>query len=350
VISLIVGFITAFLLVAVPGGRAIAWLRKLGAKQNISTDAPETHAAKQGTPTMGGLLILFSLGVTVTAYFFITQLGRHSPAVLDYTLVPVLVLTLAYGGIGFLDDYLGAKRGKNLGLRAREKFALQAFFAVAFVFWLAVRAQPGLTTNVELTPNLSALGLSINPVIVDLGWAYYLLAILFIVGFSNATNFTDGLDGLSSGVTILISLALAGLVSGGLYQSLDFFALAMAGALCGFLWWNAHPAKMFMGDTGSLALGAGLTAVALIGKQEVGLIVASLVCWAELISVIIQVTVFKYRRKRHGLEYAKSHRVFRRTPLHHHFEELGWPETQLVLRFWLMGAVCAALALLWSRG
>ena len=127
-----------------------------------------------------------------------------------------------------------------------------------------------------------------------------------------------------------------------------YFTLALAGALAGFLWWNAPPAKMFMGDTGSLALGAALAGAALLAKREVPLIIASLVCWAELFSVMIQVTVFKWRKKTKGLEYARANRVFRRAPLHHHFEEAGWPETQVVLRFWIVSALCAGLALLWK--
>jgi phospho-N-acetylmuramoyl-pentapeptide-transferase len=348
-ISLILGFVTAFLLAALPGKAVIARLRQLGAQQNISTDAPTAHTAKQGTPTMGGLLILFALTVTVLAYFLLTQLGAHRHVAEDYTLPALLALTLAYGVIGFADDYLSFRRGKNLGLKAREKFAAQCGVAFAFLFWVAATAHPNLTTVVTLSPSLVTNALARPELSVDPGWGYYLVAFLFIVGLSNATNITDGLDGLSSGLTILICLALAALVSV-MYPALSFFAVALAGGLAGFLWWNAHPARVFMGDTCSLALGAGLAGVAILGKQEIGLIVASLVCWAELISVIIQVSVFKYRRRKYGLEYAKAHRVFRRTPLHHHFEEAGWPETQVVLRLWLVGALCAALALLWERG
>lgn len=264
-------------------------------------------------------------------------------------MLPQLILTLAFGAIGFADDFLSARRGKNLGLRAREKFAAQCLVAIGFALWLAKTAQPDLTTSVALTPSLTLGNVVIGENVVDLGFWYYPLAVLTIVGLSNATNFTDGLDGLSSGLAILISLALA-LLLAPISASFGFFAAALAGALAGFLWWNAHPARVFMGDTGSLALGAALAGVALIGKQEIALIVASLVCWAELFSVIIQVLVFKWRRRQHGLEYAQTHRVFRRSPLHHHFEEVGWPETQVVLRFWIAGAVCAALALLWGRG
>ena len=341
--NLILGFIGAFLCAALPGKMVIARLRSLGAKQNISTDAPEAHGMKQGTPTMGGVLILFSLTVVVLIYIGCTQIDAHRRTAQDFTLVPLLVLTLAFGAIGFTDDFLSARRGRNLGLRAREKLMLQCVAACAFVGWLALNAQPGYTTLVDLAPQAM-----MPPYARDLGMAYYPLAILLIVGFSNATNITDGLDGLASGVTILICLALAFLVWT-MYPALGFFSVALAGALAGFLWWNAHPARVFMGDTCSLALGAALAGAAMLGKQEIGLIVASLVCWAELISVIIQVTVFKIRRRRHGIEYARAHRVFRRTPLHHHFEEIGWPETRVVQRFWILGALAAALALLWGR-
>jgi len=219
------------------------------------------------------------------------------------------------------------------------------------VVWMFFSAHQVFTTSIEVIP--ASLGLGNQalhaPVIVDLGIWYYPLALLFVVGLSNATNITDGLDGLSAGLTILVSLALSALVWE-MRPDLGFVCVALAGALAGFLWWNAHPAQVFMGDTSSLALGAALAGVALLGKQEIGLIIASLVCWVELISVIAQVSAFKWRRMRFGLEYARSHRVFRRAPLHHHFEEVGWAETQVVVRFWIIGAFFAGMSLLWMRG
>ncbi|HLK57152.1 MAG TPA: phospho-N-acetylmuramoyl-pentapeptide-transferase [Chthonomonadaceae bacterium] len=342
--NLLLGFVVAFLLAALPGRWTISQLRRLNARQNISEDAPTTHAAKQGTPTMGGLLILFSLTVTTLGWMLFK---RTSPSVTfseDSAILPLLLLTLAFGGIGFADDYLSAKRGKNLGLRAREKFGAQLVVAIGFAFWLAGTAKTGWTTQVELAPIAIT-----SPFTIDLGWWYYPLAVLFLVGFSNATNITDGLDGLSSGLGILICLAMAGLLYAA-FPALGLFTTILAGALAGFLWWNAHKAQVFMGDTFSLALGAALAGVALIGKQEIGLIVASLVCWAELFSVMIQVSVFQWRKRTRGLDYAKANRVFKRSPLHHHFEELGWHEMQVVLRFWIAGALCAGLALLWGRG
>ncbi len=337
------GFVLAFLLAAIPGKFAIGLLRKLGAKQNVSENAPITHAAKQGTPTMGGLLILFAFTGAYLIMFFATQRDMHRKEALDYTPIALLIMTLAFGMIGFVDDYLSARRGKNLGFRAREKFAAQVLVAIGWVLYLAKNAQPGTTTLIEFSP-VQVL----HSAIADLGVWYYVLMAIYLVALSNATNITDGLDGLSSGVTIAIALALAVLLSV-MYPALSLFCVTLAGALAGFLWWNAHPAKVFMGDTCSLALGAGLGGAAMLGKQEAGLFIAAIVCWAELLCVVIQVVVFKYRRKRYGLDYAKANRVFKRSPLHHHFEELGWNETTVVTRFWIAGAVCAALALLWGR-
>lgn len=347
-LSFVLAFVVAFLLAVLPGKALIARLQQLKATQNISTDAPTTHTKKQGTPTMGGLLILIALTVVTLPYYLLTEFGPLHHGKSDPSLLAVLLLTLAFAAIGIADDYLSLKRGKNMGLRAREKFAAQCVVAIVFILWLASRANTQ-TTQIHFLPEQLTNALGVDPHIHAIGWIYYPLALLFLVGLSNATNITDGLDGLSSGVTITISLAVAGLISA-TYPNLAFFCIALAGGLAGFLWWNAHPAKVFMGDTASLALGAGLAGVAMLAKQEMGLIVASLVCWAELISVMIQVTVFKYRRRKHGIEYARANRVFRRTPLHHHFEELGIPETQVVQRLWIASALCAALALLWSQG
>ena len=336
-VSQVATFIIVFLLTVLPGGFAVEWLRKLGAKQTINSDAPSTHAKKQGTPTMGGLLFLFPF-VLVTLVIALASKDRFQ----TNALIPLLVVTIAHALIGFADDYLSAKRGKNLGLRAREKFAAQVLVAIGFVVWLA-KTSSGHQTIIQILPAGTDFSF------VDLGWAYYPLAVLMIVGFSNATNFSDGLDGLAGGLTMMIALALTLLFSASIYPSLCLYTAAFAGGLAGFLWWNAHPAKMFMGDTGSLPIGAGLAAVALVGKMEIAFIIASALCWAELISVIIQVSVFKIRKRQKGIEYARANRIFRRTPLHHHFEEVGIPETTIVWRFWIAGLVCAALALLWGR-
>lgn len=335
--NLVLTFVLMFLLTALPGRWSIAWLRKLGAKQNINPDAPSSHAVKQGTPTMGGLMFLIPFFAVILA---VALYNRNQ---LEYRpLLPLLLLTFGYFLIGFLDDLLSAKRGKNLGLTPKQKLFGQFLFAILFVVWLGYQGSP-ITTQVQMLPSAILAG------IVDFGWLYYGLGVLFIVGFSNATNITDGLDGLAGGLTLLFCLGMTLLFATSTMPNLTLFTVAMAGGLAGFLWWNAHPARVFMGDTASLPLGAALAGASMIGKQEIGLIVMSLVCWAELISVMIQVSVFKWRKKKHGIEYARANRVFRRTPLHHHFEELGIRETAIVQRFWIVGAVSVALALLWGR-
>lgn len=341
--SLVAAFVMMFLLTALPGGIVIERLRRLGAKQNVSENAPAAHAGKQGTPTMGGLMFLFPFVPTILGVLVADGFGRHEPA-----LLPVFLMTVGCALIGFGDDYMSKRRGKNLGMTPLQKLIAQIVVCGAFVFWLARTAQP-ITTQVQvLPPTLTGLVPTgwLSP--IDLGLLYYPIALLFLVGLSNATNFTDGLDGLAGGVTVVIALTLTALFR--LWRpELGLFTVALAGGLAGFLWWNAHPAKVFMGDTGSLPVGAALAGAAIAGKQEMALIVVSLVCWAELISVMVQVSVFKWRKRRRGIEFARANRVFRRTPLHHHFEEMGIKETAVVSRFWLAAVVCAAIALLWGR-
>lgn len=347
--SLIFGFIAAFFLAALPGRWLINRMKTIGAGQNVSSDAPRSHIAKQGTPTMGGILILFSITVVMMIYMSVVEQDSSRHPASQWLALPLLLICILFGVIGFIDDYLSLKRGKNLGLTAREKFAAQCTAAGAFTLWIALTAQPGITTDMELLPSRLLPYSASGQIVAHLGEWYYLFCFLLMVGLSNAVNFTDGLDGLAGGCSFVIFMALAGLT---LSRTPDvaLFCAAMAGALGGFLWWNGHPAKIFMGDTGSLAIGASMAAAAMLGKQEIGLLVASIVCWVELISVIIQVTVFKWRKRRIGLEYARTHRVFLKTPLHHHFEESGWPETQVTLRFWLICFLLAALSLLWGHG
>jgi phospho-N-acetylmuramoyl-pentapeptide-transferase len=332
-----------------PGGTLISRLRAFKAGQNISADAPASHAAKQGTPTMGGLLILFSTTVVTSLYVVWDEVGTHRREVQDFRLIPVLLVFLAFGCIGLADDVLSVTRGKNLGLRAREKFTVQVLAAAGFAAYLAATSQPGLTTSISILPSVLINTMHVGQVVWDAGWLYFPLCILFLVGYSNATNMTDGLDGLLGGLSFIASTAMSALLLP-LQPDLAFFCAALAGGTLGFLWWNTHPARVFMGDTGSLAIGAALATVAILGKQEVAVIVCGLVFWAELFSVMVQVIVFKYRRRVHGLECARAHRVFRRAPLHHHFEECGIAETQVVGRFAVFGVVLAAVALLWLIG
>ncbi len=318
-------FLIAFAVALFAGPTVIARLRVLKFGQPISSDGPASHQKKQGTPTMGGLLLV--LGVLVAMCIAIVGHVSRGPV------LAVGLVFLAHAALGGADDYLKITRGKSLGLKARQKLAGQLIIALAFVAWLSLTAQPNFTT--VLTFGRAAL---------DLGWGYYVLVVILMIGLSNATNLTDGLDGLAGGLAMLTALGLAWTVytlKPG-YDLLPVFACAVAGACGGFLWYNAHPARVFMGDTGSLALGSSFAALGIIGKQEILLLVFALVFIAETVSVMIQVSVFKAT----GGKAGGGRRVFHMTPLHHHFELGGMPETQVVARFWLVGLLALAAGLL----
>lgn len=319
--GLATGFVVGMGLSLTAGRLAIPALVGLGVRQTVSEDAPESHAAKQTTPTMGGLFILLALSIAVMGMVAVRP--DHGAA------LGLLCLILAFGLIGFLDDFLIVRRGKNLGLLARQKLALQFLFAGAFIVWLRSGEVAGRTTVL--------LG-------CDLGWAYYAAAAVYIVGFSNAINLADGLDGLAGGMSAMMAIA-AGLTPFAVAQVawLPMFGGAFAGTICGFLWWNVCRARVFMGDVGSLAIGAGLAGMAILGKQEAQFQICAAVPWVVMLSVILQVVVFKWRRARRGIEFARANRLFRKTPLHHHFELLGWPEPTVVGRFWLLTALAIAV-------
>jgi phospho-N-acetylmuramoyl-pentapeptide-transferase len=308
----------------------IQTLSNLKVGQQIRDDGPARHQAKAGTPTMGGTLILFS-GTLAT--LLLADLSNPF-------IWLVLGATLAFGAIGFIDDYRKLRERSSRGLSARAKLGLQFLIGIGVGIALAVR--PDFTTTVNF-PLLKA----IRP---DLGWWYVPFAAVVIVGASNAVNLTDGLDGLAivpvaiAAGTCGVFAYTAGHVKIAEYLQLEYvpgagelaiFCTAMAAAGLGFLWFNAYPAQMFMGDVGSLPLGAAIAVVALVSKQEMVLPLVGGVFVVEALSVIFQVVSFKLRRKR----------IFRMAPIHHHFELLGWPEPQIIVRFWIIAVVCALLAL-----
>jgi phospho-N-acetylmuramoyl-pentapeptide-transferase len=321
------------------GGPIIRALGRLKARQVISTDAPQHHQAKAGTPTMGGLIIMAAGAVGSLV------IGPRTPE-----LLAALIVALSFSAIGLLDDLLIVTRGKNLGLKARQKLALQFLLAIAFVWWW-----DGNGPGAAGMP--AALGSALHPGSAgvparfgsEAGTPAALLAalhLLLLVGMSNAVNLTDGLDGLAAGVAVPLFL-LFGFI-GSLGTAIDHFgiignhglaafSMAMAGACLGFLWFNAHPASVFMGDTGSLGLGGSMAALAIMLHAELPLLLAAGVYLAEAASVVIQVASFK----------TTGRRVFRMSPLHHHFELAGWPETRVVMRFWILALALAALTLLW---
>jgi phospho-N-acetylmuramoyl-pentapeptide-transferase len=341
--------ITSILFCFVVGPMFIRWLQGMQLHQVVRAGTPDTHAGKGKTPTMGGMIILAAItGSTIIWMRFDSR----------YVWL-ALIVTLLMGGIGFLDDYLKLKQkreGKrNDGLVERYKLAGQITIGLAlglYIWQIPLNDLPGASTTLPFYKYVL-----IVPTIPLL----YLPFVTFVMtGTSNAVNLTDGLDGLASGLMAIAMLTMAvfayimGRSDATEYLQmiylrgageLTIFCSAVFGAAVGFLWYNAHPAQVFMGDTGSLALGGSLGAVAILLKSEFLVLMVGGVFVAETVSVIIQRSVFKYRKRTKGEEYAKANRVFLRAPIHHHFELKGWPETQVVIRFWILGAACAFLAL-----
>jgi phospho-N-acetylmuramoyl-pentapeptide-transferase len=323
--ALTLGAIT-FLLVAIWGGPFIEILRRLRVGKQIRETGPRSHLAKMGTPTMGGILIVVPV-VLITLALNLARLVRE-----DLTgssiLLPLFVL-LSFGLLGAVDDIEGIRglHERGEGIRARTKFAAQ--FVLALIVALVMAYLRGGFQNAN------GVYLPLYETFIDLPPALWIpIAVIIIVGFSNAINFTDGLDGLS-GIITASAFAAYGVIADLQGQTyLVQFAFIMVGACFGFLWYNAHPAQLFMGDVGSLALGAALGTLALMTGQWLLLPIIAVIPVAEVASVIMQVSYFRYT---HG------QRLFRMTPIHHHFELVGWSETQVVQRFWLVGILSAML-------
>ena len=322
--------VTAILLSMLLGSRFVEMLRRLSIGQSIRAEGPERHHDKAGTPTMGGLLILFTLLVPTFLWVDLTN---------PVAWVAVGV-TLGYGGIGFLDDWLKVRRQRNLGLTSRTKFSLQVLVGIGA--GLAIRQLPDFESTLALP--------FLKDAVFDIGWMYVPFAVLVLVCASNAVNLTDGLDGLAIGATLIAAATYAvfsyvagnAVVAG--YLQVPFvrgtgevavFCSALVGASLGFLWFNAHPAEVFMGDVGSLALGGAIGVVALLSKQEIVLVIVGGLFVLETLSVIVQVTSFKLTGKR----------VFRMAPLHHHFELSGWEESKIITRFWILAILFALMGL-----
>ncbi|SDJ03601.1 phospho-N-acetylmuramoyl-pentapeptide-transferase [Salimicrobium halophilum] len=307
----------AFLLTVALFPVVIPFLRRLKFGQEIREEGPSSHQKKSGTPTMGGLMVLFSVTVTIVLFlpfFYANGLGMETTL--------LLIVLLGYGLIGFLDDYIKVAKKRNLGLTSKQKMAMQLVIA-AIVYVILMTG--GFDTSIQI-PSTSLS--------VDLGAGYGVLLLLMLVGGSNAVNLTDGLDGLLAGTASIAFGAfaiLAWAVAGDVETAL--FTVAVIGALLGFLVFNAHPAKVFMGDTGSLALGAAIAMVAILLKMELLLIIVGGVFVLETLSVIIQVLSYKTTGKR----------VFRMSPLHHHYELKGWSEWKVVTAFWIAGLLFAIL-------
>lgn len=344
--------LTALLVAFMVGPAIIGRLRAMALHQVVREGTPETHKLKGATPTMGGLIIIAAAFVATLLWGRLTN---------GYVLLALLV-TLWMGGIGFLDDYLKLKQKregkKNEGLVERYKLVGQLSIGVllGLVLLLAPPSQlPGASTTLPFFKYVLVV-----PIAAWLAWLYVPWIAFVITGTSNAVNLADGLDGLAAGLSAIalsvfvLFAYVMGRVDTSAYLQLYYlrgagelavFCVALVSACIGFLWFNAHPAQVIMGDTGALALGGAIGAVAILLKNELILPIVGGVFVAETVSVIIQRIVFKYRKRKYGLEYAQQHRIFKRAPLHHHFELSGWTETQVVVRFWILGILCAFLAL-----
>jgi phospho-N-acetylmuramoyl-pentapeptide-transferase len=345
--------VTALLLAFVVGPMIIRRLQHMQVHQVVRHGTPDTHADKGTTPTMGGFIILTA--VLVPTLLWMRTNNRY--------VWLALLSTLWMGGIGFLDDYLKLRQKRagreNKGLVERWKLAGQVALGVALAIYLwqvpLARDIPGASTTVPFFKNVLVV-----PAAIGAAWLYVPFVTLVMTAISNSVNLTDGLDGLAAGLMAIAMMAFSffayamGRVDSSQYLGLFYlrgageltiFCTAIVGACLGFLWFNAKPAQVFMGDTGALALGGAIGAVAVLLKSEFLFVFVGGVFVAETASVLIQRMVFKYRKRRYGLEYARAHRVFLRAPLHHHYELKGWPESQVVVRFWILGILCAFVGL-----
>lgn len=303
----------AFVLALIMGPLFIPILRRMKFGQQIRTEGPKAHLKKQGTPTMGGIIIMLALALASLRF-----------AEFDIQLLILLIATLGYGLVGFLDDYIKIVFKRSLGLTAKQKLAGQLLVSL-IVCVLLVKS--GYSTEIHIP----FVDTSFN-----LGWLYFPCMVVLMLGASNAVNFTDGLDGLLAGTSAIAFGAYTIIAMNNTQPDVAIFSAAMVGAVLGFLVFNAHPAKVFMGDTGSLGIGGGLVAVAVLTKAELVLAIIGGIFLIEILSVVIQVVSFKTRGKR----------VFKMSPIHHHFELVGWSEWRVVITFWTAGLVFAALGLI----
>ncbi|HDP69388.1 MAG TPA: phospho-N-acetylmuramoyl-pentapeptide-transferase [Actinobacteria bacterium] len=321
-------FITVVLALIVAGVLTPLWIklsksRNLG--QVIRVDGPQQHLVKHGTPTMGGLVILLSV---IISFFTISDIKCFSAI--------AIFLMFSCGLLGFFDDYLKVIKERSLGIRARTKLICELL--IAFAFGLLAVNWVGISINVNLPLTGVVISLSRPSSVINFGgtnviipWLYLIFLFLLIAGTTNTVNLTDGLDGLAAGTIAIVMLAYAGIVFRQDHLDLAILCAAVGGACIGFLWYNSHPADIFMGDTGSLGLGGAIAAMAVLTKTELLLILMGGIYVIEGLSVIAQVIWFRCFGKR----------ILKMAPIHHHFEMLGWSETKIMIRFWIVTGILA---------
>lgn len=313
VFALMIGFLLSVFL----GLILIPLLKRFNVGQRISIYVSDSHKKKEGTPTMGGIIFILSTLITTLILLLTNKLEYSS------NLGIVLMVFVGYAIIGFLDDYLSIKRGHNEGLTDFQKLFGQVIIAL-FFFFIYVK-NGGHTSLVVSTLNIN----------IEMGWLYGLFILFLLVGGSNAVNLTDGLDGLAGGLSAICYIAFSLICSVVGYENLGIFSFVLSGSVLGFLVFNTHPAKVFMGDTGSLALGGLISTIAVLTHREITLAVIAGVFIVETLSVILQVFwLYVFHRK-----------LFLMTPIHHHFEKLGWKETDIVKLFWIIGLILAMMGI-----
>ena len=325
-------FLAAFLSAIVTIALTPAWIRVLKSKaigQQVRADGPQSHLVKQGTPTMGGVVMLIAV---LFAVFMTSKADVET-----ILLMGAIVLT---GIVGLIDDGSKVVFERSLGLTPKQKLVLQ--FLIAIVFCLAAVNYAGIAPTVEI-PLVVTLDLGVFTTVLPIGdgfsipWLYLIIISIFIVGMCNAVNLTDGLDGLAGGTVMMVMIVMTLIAFKSDLLDSAIIASAIAGACVGFLWFNSYPADIFMGDTGSLAFGTALGGLAVLTKTEFLVIIIGGLYVIEALSVMIQVAYFKRTRKR----------IFLMAPLHHHFEKKGWSETKVVIRFWIISGVFACLGFAW---
>lgn len=312
--NIIVPVLTAFGLSVLLGPVVIPFLRKLKMGQTEREEGVQSHLKKAGTPTMGGVIILIS--VTLTSVFYIKDYPK---------IIPILFVTLGFGLIGFLDDYLKVVMKRSDGLFPKQKMALQILVTAVFAFYMVKMTDVGLDMIIPFTGGKT----------LDIGWFAIPLLFVAVIGTVNGVNFTDGLDGLASSVTVLVA-AFFTVVAIGMKSGIEPVTCAVAGALLGFLLFNVYPASIFMGDTGSLALGGFVASTAYMLKMPIFIVIVGMIYLVEVLSVMIQVTYFKK---------TGGKRFFKMAPIHHHFELCGWSETRVVAVFSIITAILCLVAL-----
>ncbi|MBO5325750.1 MAG: phospho-N-acetylmuramoyl-pentapeptide-transferase [Lachnospiraceae bacterium] len=311
----IIPIIISFAVSVILGPLVIPFLRRLKVGQTVRDDGPKSHLSKSGTPTMGGILIL--VGIVVASVFYIKDYPK---------IIPILFLTLGFGLVGFLDDYIKVVLKRSMGLRAWQKMGLQIVITGIFIFYIYQYTDISLAMKVPFMPDTY----------IDMGWFNILFMFIVILGTDTGANFTDGLDGLASSVTLMIAMFFT-VVAMGTQSGIEPITCAVVGALLGFLLFNVHPASVFMGDTGSLALGGFVAATAYVLQMPLFLVIVACIYVAEVLSVILQVGYFKI---------TKGKRLFKMAPIHHHFELCGWKETKIVAVFTIITAIACLIALM----